>query len=117
MLLGNQTGVDSRRLVVPEQENIAADDDIATYLLKLPYEATEEVRLLISYSAPAEESMPLNSISFPQAVRWSGQVALRGPVSLGEYELSAHASGADRNPHNNRIRLLVSSNLSLRILP
>ena len=47
----------------------------------------------------------------------TARVMLRGPVSLGEYELSVETSAPDRNPRNNRIRLLVSSNLSLRILP
>ncbi len=82
-LLGSRTGLESRRLVMPEQENDAANDG-AVYLLKLPYAATEEGRLSISYSAVysalSEESTQFNSIRFPRAVRWSGQVALRGPL-------------------------------------
>ena len=81
-LLGHPESVDSRRLPVPEQEN-AATNSSALYLLKLPYTATKDVRLSIRYSEPIQASMIWNSISFPQAEQWGGQVALRGRIRRG----------------------------------
>lgn len=78
-LIGNEDGIGNRQLVMPEQEN-SASDEIATYLLKLPYAASEEVCLVIDYSMAAQESTAWNSISLPRSERWSGQVAVHGPV-------------------------------------
>lgn len=77
-LLGDTTGFAARRLV-PTLDQTSGDEG-ATYLVKLPYAATEKARLAISYSTPVEDSTRYNAISFPQALHWSGQVVLRGPL-------------------------------------
>ena len=77
-LLSDSAGFAARRLAPTLDPSFG--DDGATYLVKLPYAATYAARLTISYSEPIGDSTTYNAISFPQAVAWSGQVVLRGPL-------------------------------------
>ena len=78
-MLGGATGDVSRQLPEPENEGSTKYDGVV-YRLKLPHASEEEVRLSICYTTAAKGSAVWNKIRFPQADRWSGQVALRGSL-------------------------------------
>jgi len=79
-LLGQEGGTEPRPLRAPEEETNGQSEGVL-YLLKLPFAATQNVRLSIQYSAPVQESSVWNAIRFPQATRWNGHIALHGSIA------------------------------------